>query len=176
MSSDRRHFIKTVTAGAAGVAVGGSAMGMSARSYGRIIGANDRLFIGIAGLGRRLGAFLPPIAEKKNNVELLYLCDVMKSQREKAAERFSKHIKNNPLLENDIRKVIEDPKVDVLINATPDHWHTPGAILAVKGGKHVYVEKPASHNMAENGLILSAQEIQQSCPNGCAAKVFCPYH
>ncbi len=158
MSSDRRHFIKTVTAGAAGVAVGGSAMGMSARSYGRIIGANDRLFIGIAGLGRRLGAFLPPIAEKKNNVELLYLCDVMKSQREKAAERFSKHIKNNPLLENDIRKVIEDPKVDVLINATPDHWHTPGAILAVKGGKHVYVEKPASHNMAENGLILSAQK------------------
>jgi predicted dehydrogenase len=158
MSSDRRHFIKTVTAGAAGVAAGGSAMGMSARSYGRIIGANDRLYIAIAGLGRRLGAFLPPIAEKKNNVELLYLCDVMKSQREKAAERFSKHIKNNPMLENDIRKVIGDPKVDILINATPDHWHTPGAILALKGGKHVYVEKPASHNMAENELILAAQK------------------
>ena len=69
MSSDRRSFIKKVTAGAAGMAVGNSAMGMSARSYGRIIGANDRLTIGIAGLGRRLGAFIPPISNKKNNVE-----------------------------------------------------------------------------------------------------------
>ena len=158
MSSDRRSFIKKVTAGAAGIAVGSSVMGMSARSYGRIMGANDRLNIGIAGLGRRLGAFVPPIANKKNNVELTYLCDVMKSQRDRAAESFSKHIKNAPILENDIRKVIADPDVDVLINATPDHWHTPGAILGVAGGKHVYVEKPASHNMRENELIVSAQE------------------
>ena len=56
MSSNRRDFIKKVTAGTAGVAVSGSAMGMSARSYGRIIGANDRLTVGIIGLGRRLGA------------------------------------------------------------------------------------------------------------------------
>jgi len=59
-------------------------------------------------------------------------------------------------LENDIRKVIDDPKVDVLINATPDHWHTPGSIMAMKGGKHVYVEKPCSHNMFENELLVEA--------------------
>ena len=158
MSSDRRSFIKKVTAGAAGVAVGSSSMGMSAKSYGRIIGANDRLQIGIAGLGRRLGAFIPPIANKKNNVELLYLCDVMKSQRDRAAETFSKHVKNEAILENDIRKVIADPDVDILFNATPDHWHTPGAILGVTGGKHVYVEKPATHNMLENELIVAAQK------------------
>jgi len=158
MSSDRRNFIKKVAAGTAGLAVGNSAMGMSARSYGRIIGANDRLFIGIAGLGRRLGAFIPPIAEKANNVELLYLCDVMKHQRNRAAERFAKSIKNTPKLENDIRKVIADQDVDVLINATPDHWHAPGTLMAVAGGKHVYVEKPASHNMLENELLVLAQE------------------
>ena len=97
MSSNRRDFIKKVTAGTAGIAVGSSAMGMSARSYGRIIGANDRINVAIAGLGRRLGAYIAPIGNKKNNVELLYLCDVMKSQRENAAEVFSEHIKYKPL-------------------------------------------------------------------------------
>ena len=158
MSSNRRNFIKKVTAGAAGVAVGGSAMGISARSYGRIIGANDRLNVGIIGLGRRLGAYFQPISKKENNVELLYLCDVMKSQRERAAKRFSQHIDYAPKLENDIRKVIADPKVDLIFNATPDHWHTPGSILALAGGKHVYNEKPCSHNMFENELIVVAQE------------------
>ncbi len=158
MSSNRRDFLRKVTAGAAGVAVGGSAMGMSAKSYGRIIGANDRLNVAIIGLGRRLGAYVQPIAQKENNVELVYLCDVMKSQREKAAERFAKHIDYKPKLENDIRKVIDDPKVDVLINATPDHWHAPGSIMAIKGGKHVYVEKPCSHNMNESELLVAAQK------------------
>ncbi len=158
MSSNRRDFIKKVTAGTAGIAVGSSAMGMSARSYGRIIGANDRINVAIAGLGRRLGAFPSPISNKQNNVELIYLCDVMKSQREHAAGVYAKHIKNKPKLENDIRKVIADPEVDLLINATPDHWHAPGAILAVTAGKHVYVEKPATHNMQENELIVAAQK------------------
>ncbi len=158
MKSDRRDFLRKVTAGSAGVAVGSSAMGMSARSYRKIIGANDRLNVGIIGLGRRLGAYFQPISKKENNVELVYLCDVMKSQRERAAERFSKHIDYNPAQENDIRKVIADPKVDLIFNATPDHWHAPGTILALAGGKHVYVEKPCSHNMFENELIVAAQK------------------
>lgn len=156
--TNRRDFLKKVTAGAAGVAVGGSAMSMSAKSYSRIIGSNDRLNVAILGLGRRLGAFYEPIAQKQNNVELLYLCDVMKSQRENAAAKFSKHIDYKPKLENDLRKVIDDPKVDAVINATPDHWHTPGSIMAIKGGKHVYVEKPCSHNMNESDLLVAAQK------------------
>lgn len=156
MSANRRDFIKKVAAGTAGVAIGGSAMGMSAKSYKRIIGANDRLYVAIAGLGRRLGAFYQPIAMKEANVELVYLCDVMQKQRERAAQNFSKQINYKPKLENDIRKVIDDPKVDVLFNATPDHWHTPGSVMAMKGGKHVYVEKPCSHNMFENEILVAA--------------------
>ncbi|MCK5729667.1 MAG: Gfo/Idh/MocA family oxidoreductase [Draconibacterium sp.] len=156
--SNRRDFLRKVTAGAAGVAVGGSAMGMSAKSYGRIIGSNDRLNVAIIGLGRRLGAYYAPIARKESNVELMYLVDVMKSQRERAAQRFSKYIDYKPKLENDFRKVIADPKVDVIINATPDHWHAPGSILALKGGKHVYVEKPCSHNMNESDMLVAAQK------------------
>ncbi|SHF00858.1 Tat (twin-arginine translocation) pathway signal sequence [Mariniphaga anaerophila] len=156
MSANRRDFIKKVTAGAAGIAVGGSAMGMSAKSYSRVIGANERLNVAIVGLGRRLGAYYQPVAMKEANVELVYLCDVMKKQREKALQSFSKFIDYKPKLENDIRKVIDDPKVDVVFNATPDHWHTPGSIMAMKGGKHVYVEKPCSHNMFENELLVKA--------------------
>ena len=154
--SSRRNFLKNVTAGAAGIAVGGSAMGMTAKSYSRIIGANDRLYVALAGLGRRLSAFYEPIARKEANVELVYLCDVMEKQRDRAMQNFSKHIDYKPKPENDIRKVIDDSKVDVLINATPDHWHTPGLVMAMKGGKHVYVEKPCSHNMFENELLVEA--------------------
>ena len=156
MSSNRRDFLRKVAAGTAGVAVGGSAIGMSAKSYGKIIGANDRINVAIMGLGRRLGAYPAPIARKENNVELLYLCDVMQHQRENAAKRFSKVLDYKPKLENDFRKIIEDKDVDAIMNATPDHWHAPGAIMAIKGGKHVYVEKPCSHNMNESDLLVTA--------------------
>jgi predicted dehydrogenase len=158
MNSNRRDFLKTATASVAGIAIGGVAPGMTAKSYSRIIGSNERLSIAIIGLGRRLGAYYEPISKKDSNVELIYLCDVMKSQREKAAEKFSKLIDNKPRLENDIRKVLADPTLDAIFNATPDHWHTPGAILAMQAGKHVYVEKPCSHNPHEGELIVAAQK------------------
>jgi predicted dehydrogenase len=158
MSSNRRDFIRKVTAGAAGVAVGGAAMGMSAKSYSKIIGANERLNVAIIGLGRRLGAYYQPVSQKESNVELLYLCDVMKSQRERAAQRFSKFIDYKPQLENDLRRIIDDSKVDAMFIAPPDHWHAIGAIMALKGGKNVYVEKPCSHNMNESELLVQAQK------------------
>jgi hypothetical protein len=65
MNSDRRNFIRNVTKGAAGIAVGGSVIGMSAKSYSRIIGANERLNIAIAGLGRRLELFMSQLQKKR---------------------------------------------------------------------------------------------------------------
>ena len=94
MKTNRRGFIRRTSTGAAGIALGMTAIGMSARSYAQVIGANNRIHVAIAGLGRRLGAFVPPIAEKEHNVELLYLCDVMRSQRDKAAKTFAKHVGN----------------------------------------------------------------------------------
>jgi len=155
---DRRKFIKNTSLGAAAVSVGAVSSGMTASSYSRIIGANDRIFIAIAGLGRRLDAFLEPVSLKSSNVELLYLCDVMKSQREKAASRFAHLLDYKPKMENDIRKVLADQRVDALINATPDHWHAPGSCMALAAGKHVYVEKPCSHNPREGELLVAFQE------------------
>ena len=152
----RRKFIKKTALGTAGLTLANSAMGMSASSYRRIIGSNERLHVAIAGLGRRYGAYVDPIVRPESNVQLAYLCDVMESQRTSALQNFKKHIDYNPKLENDIRKVIDDKNVDVLMNSTPDHWHTPGSILALKGGKHVYVEKPCSHDMNENEMLMAA--------------------
>ena len=78
--------------GGAGITVASSSLGMTAQSYRRIIGANERIHVAIAGLGRRLGAYIDPIASKDSNVELVYLCDVMESQRQKAMENFFQSI------------------------------------------------------------------------------------
>ena len=153
--NSRRDFVKKSALGGLGL-ISASSMAMTAQSYRNIIGANDRLHVAIAGLGRRLGAFYAPIAHKKSNVRLSYLCDAKLSQTTKAAEKFKEHINYAPKLEQDIFKVLNDDKVDVLINAMPDHWHTPGAIMAMKSGKHVYVEKPSSCTMEENELLVKA--------------------
>lgn len=152
----RRSFINKSILGGTALALSNTTMGMAASSYRNIIGANDRLNVAVAGLGRRLGAYYAPIARKESNVRLLYLCDVMEKSRLNALKNFKEHIDYTPKLENDIRKVIEDKEVDILVNATPDHWHTPGSVMALKAGKHVYVEKPCSHNMNENELLVAA--------------------
>ena len=99
MKENRRNFFKKVTLGAVGVGLSNGINAMSAKSYSNIIGSNDRINLAIQGLGRRCSAFIPPIANKKNNVRLLYLCDVKKSQQEKAAIEFSKHLDYKPKLE-----------------------------------------------------------------------------
>tara|TARA_R110002049_G_scaffold3340_1_gene25677 strand:+ start:1727 stop:3070 length:1344 start_codon:yes stop_codon:yes gene_type:complete len=158
MGTDRRSFIKKATAGVAGVAFSNSINAMSAKSYENIIGANDRINVAIQGLGRRYPAFIDAIAQKENNVRLLYLCDVLKSQREKAAAKFGQKINYAPKLENDIRKVFDDKNVDAVFMATPDHWHTPGACMGMQAGKHIYLEKPCSHNPHESDLVVAFQE------------------
>ncbi len=158
MKSNRRTFIKKASTGAIGIAAFGAIPSISAKSYSKILGANDRIHVGIQGLGRRWGGFIEPITQKDSNVELVYLCDVMQSQREKAAQTFAKKASYKPHLVNDFRKVLDDKKVDAVFIATPDHWHTPGACMAMEAGKHVYVEKPCSHNPHENEIIVDFQK------------------
>ena len=131
MTTNRRNFIKKTAAGAAGLTLGGAVTNISASSYKRIIGANERLNVAIAGLGRRLGAFVPPVALAGSNVKLVYLCDVMQSQMQKAAQRFASVIDYKPKLEEDIRKILDDPEIDLIINATPDHWHALGWVAVL---------------------------------------------
>ncbi|MGK7397657.1 MAG: Gfo/Idh/MocA family protein [Candidatus Cyclobacteriaceae bacterium M3_2C_046] len=153
--TNRRSFLKKVAVGATGISLGTA---VSAKSYGRIIGANDRLNVAFMGCGRRVPAYYNAVTDKNNNVELGYICDVMKSQREKTAAALNGKLTNKPALVEDIRVVLDDPNVDAIFNATPDHWHAPGTWIALDAGKHVYVEKPCSHNPYEGELLVHFQK------------------
>ncbi|CAZ96475.1 Gfo/Idh/MocA family oxidoreductase [Zobellia galactanivorans] len=157
MSSDRRNFIKKASVGAAGLAFGGSINAMSAESYSRILGANDRINCAVIGVRSRAKAHFMAI-NKDPNAKVLYSCDVDDVILEEHNIWCKENIGYVPKVEKDFRKVLNKKKVDAVFIATPEHWHAPMAIMALQAGKHVYVEKPCSHNPYENQLLVAAQK------------------
>ncbi len=153
MKNNRRAFIKKTATGLAAVSVGGIIPGLSARSYGRIQGANDRIFIAMMGVNSR-GMALADTFSKQQNVEILYVCDVDSRAEATCSGNIEKIQNKRPKASADFRKALDDKELDVLVVAAPDHWHAPAAILASKAGKNVYLEKPCSHNPAEGELLV----------------------
>ena len=84
------------------------------------------------------------------------ICDVDSRAVRKAVELVGKGQPSPPRGETDVRRILEDKSVDALVIAAPDHWHAPATIMACAAGKHVYVEKPASHNAREGELMVAA--------------------
>jgi predicted dehydrogenase len=82
----------------------------------------------------------------------------MKKQREKVGKDLSGKVEGNAKLVADIHDVWNDKSVDAIFNATPDHWHAPGTWMAMQAGKHVYIEKPCSHNPREGELLVAFQQ------------------
>ncbi len=158
MATNRRDFMRNLTYGAVGVGISGITSGFTAKSYNRIIGANDRLNVALMGCGRRVGAYYDALKNKNNNVDLAYICDVMKKQREKVGKDLSGKVSGPAKLVGDIHDVWNDKSVDAIFNATPDHWHAPGTWMAMQAGKHVYIEKPCSHNPREGELLVAFQK------------------
>ena len=148
----RREFLGSLTVSAAGLAVG-----TTARSYGQILGANDRLSFAVIGLNGRGYAHLSSLKANRNAARISYVCDVDSTILQKFAESTQREMGEAPREEKDFRKILEQKDVDAVTIATPDHWHTPIAIAALKAGKHVYVEKPCSHNPAEGEMLVEAQ-------------------
>jgi predicted dehydrogenase len=156
--NNRRSFIKKSAIASAGLLLANATLFSRATSYKRILGANERIYVGLAGLGRRYGAFIEPIAKTNNQIHLSYLCDVMDKQISNALKSVQAPLGYAPAQIKDYRKMIEDKNLDAVFIATPDHWHAPGSIMAMQSGKHVYVEKPCSHNMEENELLVDFQK------------------
>ncbi len=148
----RRSFIVKSALGA-----GSLAFGMSASSYARIKGANDRVNIGIMGCGRRVGGYYDSL-HPDFNAQLSYVCDVKKSQITKVMNDLDGKLDYTPETTDDIRKVLDDSSVDAVLIAAPDHWHAPASWMAMDAGKHVYVEKPCGHNPREGELLVHFQK------------------
>ena len=153
--SSRRTFLRNATA-AAGIAAVSSRF--SARSYAQIAGANERVNFGVIGLNSRAYAHLSSLQANHATARITQVCDVDTVILDKYAGATEKVTGARPQTQQDFRRVLESRDVDVVTIATPDHWHAPMAILALGAGKHVYVEKPCSHNPQEGKLLIEAQK------------------
>lgn len=151
----RRNFIKTTGVGTAAMTLGG--MVLPASSYANILGANDQINCAVIGIRSRGKAHVKAI-HNDTNAKILYSCDVDDVILEEHNAWCQKNIGYIPKVEKDFRKVLEDKNVHAVFIATPEHWHAPMAIMAMQAGKHVYVEKPCSHNPHENVLLVEAQK------------------
>ena len=149
----RREFLDTLAIGAAGLAVRSTA-----KSYAQIMGSNDRLNFAVIGLNSRAYAHLSGLAANKSAARISHVCDVDTSTLKKFADATKKQMGEAPAINQDFRKILAVKEVDAITIATPDHWHTPMAILGLQAGKHVYVEKPCSHNPAEGAMLVAAQQ------------------
>lgn len=146
----RRNFIrKTALAGAA-VSI------MPGIGYSNVIGANENLNVAVIGVNGRGKALVKGI-NSYAKAKITYSCDVDSRILKEHSQWCQKNIGYVPKEEKDFRRILEDKDIDAVFIATPDHWHAPMAIMALQAGKHVYVEKPCSHNMYENELLVAAQ-------------------
>lgn len=152
----RREFLDTLAVGAAGLAIGSTA-----KSYSQIMGSNDRLNFAVIGLNGRAYAHLSALKANKDAARIAYVCDVDSNILKKFADSTQKEMGEAPATDKDFRHILEKKDVDAITIATPDHWHAPMAIAGLQAGKHVYVEKPCSHNPAEGALLVQAQQKYQ---------------
>jgi predicted dehydrogenase len=155
MNKSRRAFIKKTTMSGAAVSLGGILPGFSTASYRNIIGANDKIMVASMGVNSRGLAVASNFAAQKN-AAVLYVCDVDSRAADKCIDSVEKIQNKRPAASPDFRKALEDKNVDVLIVTAPDHWHAPAAILGCAAGKHVYLEKPCSHNPNEGEMVIKA--------------------
>ncbi|MDR2915920.1 MAG: Gfo/Idh/MocA family oxidoreductase [Tannerella sp.] len=155
----RRNFIKKVALGTSAISFGGVLPGFSASSYKNIIGSNERIRMAGIGVNARGNSLAKGFAgEKENGCIVTDICDVDIRAIEKCVAEIEKIGDNKVRKHEDIRKMLESKDFDAVFIATPDHWHAPAALMAMKAGKHVYVEKPTSHNPEENVFLTEAEK------------------
>ncbi|MBS1871941.1 MAG: Gfo/Idh/MocA family oxidoreductase [Acidobacteria bacterium] len=159
--SNRRDFLKSAASAGVTLGMAGSAFARGGKtSASRILGANDRINIGVVGVGGRgnyVARAFNQYGEKNNNcLQILQVCDVYEKRKKEAAERF----KCDGTL--DWREVVARKDLDAVIVATPDHWHAKVALAAMDNGKDVYCEKPMCHTNEEvRQLVQTVKETKR---------------
>lgn len=153
--STRRDFLKHSGAVAAGAAAVTATTPWTRPAWAGAAGANEKIVIGVIGPGGQ-GMNLLSSFVRLPGVEIAWVCDVDDYRMADAHNHVRDVSGEAPQRAKDLRKVLDDKAVDAVIIATPDHWHAPATILACDAGKHVYVEKPASHNIREGRLMIEA--------------------
>lgn len=145
--TNRRQFLKQTTLAGAGIFMAPSVFSFQGSPA-------DKVVIGMIGTNSR-GLALSTMLAKLPNVDVAYICDVDDNVIAKTQAEIEKISGKKPRGIKDLRKLLEIKDVDAVVIAAPDHWHAPAAMLAMKAGKHVYVEKPCAHNPAEGEMLVA---------------------
>ncbi|WP_418821299.1 Gfo/Idh/MocA family oxidoreductase [Parabacteroides johnsonii] len=148
---NRRDFIKSTGLAAAGIGLSGLNIPLIFANGS----PNRKIVVAVAGVNSR-GNHLAKLFAQMPDCEIGYICDVDERAMNKTIKGISTLQTRKPKGIKDFRKALEDKGIDVLINAMPDHWHAPGTIIACSMDKHVYVEKPISHNPNEGEMVIKA--------------------
>ncbi|MEQ9375003.1 MAG: Gfo/Idh/MocA family oxidoreductase [Imperialibacter sp.] len=145
----RREFIKKT-------AVAGSvAFALPTIMPSSVFGANDRINAAVLGVNGRGKSHIKSFMVQ-DNVQITHLCDPDMPLLKKRQAEFKETYKKDVLLEQDVRKIIDNKDIDVISIAMPNHWHALATIWACQAGKDVYVEKPGSHNIWEGRKMVEA--------------------
>ena len=150
---NRRRFLQTSSA------IGASLLITGTKASGAVKGANDRVRIAVAGLNGRGKSHLDGWSSQ-DNVEVAYVIDPDKKVLEKTLAKLEAKTEGKFTTKGftDVRHALEDKSLDALSVATPNHWHSLMTIWGAQHGKHVYVEKPMSHDVAEGRAVVAAQK------------------
>src|SRR5712692_4001266 len=152
---DRRRFLKTSVV---------SVASLSALSYTRAADApNDKVVLAMIGIGSTVPGsvggrgrqLIRPFSSFKD-VDIAYLCDIDENFFPFGQKLLAAAQRREARLEKDLRRILEDKSVDAVVVATPDHWHALATIWACQASKHVYCEKPISHNLIEGRRMVEA--------------------
>ncbi len=155
--SSRREFLKQAAAGAAAFSLTGLTKAGAEPAKPRTIGVDDEVHIGIAGVNSRGKAIAVNVC-KMPKVKITCICDCDSIALQNCREAVQKVTGYLPDAEADIRKMVKRKDIDAVMIAMPDHWHATAALLALKAGKHVYLEKPTSYCPKENEMLLKAEK------------------
>lgn len=139
-TKSRRNFLKQASAGA---------VALTAFSVGRVLGANDRINAGFVGCGGRMNTHIDYVvkrAKEKGDIQAVAVCDIYDKRKQLARQRAGVDEKS---VHHDFRELCARKDIDVIVIASPDHWHHAHAMAALKAGKDVYLEKPFTYTIDE---------------------------
>jgi predicted dehydrogenase len=151
----RRDFLEQSLFAAAAASLAGIPSAATADDSPKKKSPNERLRVACVGVGGRGGEHIREFG-RHPHCELVAVVDVDEAHGNRRVESIKSWLKQTPKYYRDIRKMLEDPSIDVVSIATPNHWHSLAAIWAIQAGKQVYVEKPVSHNVSEGRRVVQA--------------------
>ncbi len=148
--NSRRRFLQKATAGSTALFLSGQFPLLAFNGS-----PNEKVVLAVMGTNGR-GEYLATLFAGIPNVEVGYICEVDEQVLTRTLAAIEKKTGKRPKAFKDVRKMLVEKDIDALVVAAPDHWHAPATLLGVQAGKHVYVEKPCSHNPAEGEMLVAA--------------------